>query len=49
MNDRILIRMDRRLMIQLETYAKRYDNSIVSLTARKALIKFLNEQPAERL
>ena len=49
MNDRILIRMDRRLMIQLETYAKRYDNSIVSLTARKAIEKFLNEQPAERL
>ena len=44
MTERVLVRMDRKLRIELEAYAKRYDNSIVSLTARKALQKFISEE-----
>ena len=48
-NQTIIVRMDGKLYRQLTEYSKRNDNSIVSLTARKAIEKFLNEQPAERL
>jgi hypothetical protein len=44
MNERVLVRMDRRLRIQLEAYAKLNDNGMVSVSARKAITKFLQEE-----
>lgn len=43
MNERVLVRMDRNLRIQLEAYAKRNDNSLISVSARRAIKLFLQE------
>lgn len=42
-NETILLRLDRWLFIELYNYAKRNDKGIVSVSARKALEKFLLE------
>jgi hypothetical protein len=38
------VRMDRKLYKQLKEYASRNNEGIVSMTARKALQKFIDEQ-----
>ena len=40
---RIMIRMDKKLYKQLKGYADRNDEGLVSMTARKALKLFLQE------
>ena len=40
----ISLRMDAKLYQQLKEYAGRNDNSIVSITARRALEEFFKEQ-----
>ena len=42
-NERLNLRMDRHLYKQLKRYADRNDGGIVSTTAKKAIIKFLQE------
>ena len=49
MNERVLVRMDRHLRIQLEAYAKKNDNSLISVSARKAITKFLLENREKSL
>jgi len=38
------IRLDKKLYQQLKRYAKKNDESLVSVSARKAIKKFINEQ-----
>lgn len=38
------IRVDKKLYKQLKEYADRTDEGLVSMSARKAIKKFLNEQ-----
>lgn len=40
---RIIVRMDKKLRTQLERYSKRKDDGNVSMTARKAIKKFIEE------
>ena len=43
-NNRIMIRMDDKLYEQLKKYADRNDESVVSVSARKAIRLFIEEQ-----
>jgi len=43
------VRMDKNLYKQLKRYADRNDHSVVSITARNAIKKFLDEIQTENL
>ena len=42
-NERVLVLMDKKLRKQLEEYSARNDESNVSLTARRAIKQFIEE------
>ena len=42
-DDRIMVRMDKKLREQLQKYANRNDEGIASVSARRAIVMFLKE------